>query len=167
MTLVVVLIAVAAVLGIYTMLLAGDNARLRGTLEDTRQQIKQLRPQVAQVDALKRRIEAAQRKADLLKSLEASRVSWDVVLEEFRTVMPKDVWVSGMSVADDGAVSVDGFGLSYEAVARMMVSLDSSKVFREIDLTSAAKQQISSATDVVNFRLTGRLRSERKEAGTP
>ncbi len=166
MTLVVGVVAVAVLLAGYALLLAGENARLKADLDNTNQQITALKPQVAHVEALKRRIEAAQRKADLLKSLEATRVSWDVVLEEFRVVMPKDVWVTGMSVADDGAVSVDGFGLSYESVARMMVSLDTSKVFREIDLEGAQKQSITAATDVVNFRLTGRLRSEHKEAGT-
>lgn len=164
---VLVLIAgVVAVLMIgYYLALTAANINLQNQIADTNQQIETLRPQVAQIEALKRKIEATRRKAELLKALQASRVPWDVVLEEFRAIVPKDVWLTGMAAADDGGLSFDGFGLSYEAVARFMVNLDSSKVFKEVDLTVAQRQKIASA-EPVNFQVTGRLRQERKEAGT-
>jgi len=144
---------------------AAANANIASQIADTNKQIQVLRPQVAQIELLKRQMEMVRRKADLLKSLEASRLPWDTVLEEFRAIVPKDVWVTNIAAADDGALTFDGYGLSYEAVARFMVSLESSKVFNGIDLAVAQKQQIASA-EAVSFQLTGRLRQTRKEAGS-
>lgn len=160
------IVAVAVVLGAYYLFLTAENVRLQNDVTATKDEIAKVRPQAMQVDVLTRRIEAARRKAELLKTLEASRVPWDTVFEEFRAIMPQDVWLVGMSAADDGALTFDGFGISYEAVARMLVSLDASKVVRETQLEVAQKQVITGGRDVVSFRLTGRLRSERKEAGT-
>jgi Tfp pilus assembly protein PilN len=144
---------------------AAANANIANQIADTNKQIEVLRPQVVQVEVLKRRMETARKKADLLKSLEASRLPWDKVLEEFRAIVPKDVWVTNMAAADDGALTFDGYGMSYEAVARFMVNLESSKVFNGVDLAVAQKQQIASA-EAVSFQLTGRLRQDRKEAGS-
>ncbi len=165
MFLVLGVLAVAVLLGGYYLILLSENARLQDSITETNKQIDVLRPQVAEIEVLKRRLETARRKAALLKTLESSRVPWATVLEEFRTIVPKDVWLTNMSAADDGALTFDGFGLSYEAVARLMVNLDSSKVFRDVDLNVAQKQPIS-ATEVVNFQVVGRLRQERKEAGS-
>lgn len=160
------IVALVAVMAAYYLYLGSVAAGLQKDITATKDELDKVRPQALQVEALKRRIEGARRKAELLKSLEASRVPWDTVLEEFRAIMPQDVWVTAMSAADDGALTFDGFGMSYEAVARMMVSLDASKVFKETDLEVAQKQAITAGRDAVSFRLTGRLRQERKEAGT-
>ncbi len=166
---VVVVVAIGAVIALllfFYLVQTAQNNKLQSDIADTNKRIEDLRPQVARVETLLKQIEAARRKATLLKSLEASRVPWDTVLEEFRTIMPKDTWLNQMSAADDGGLVFDGFGLSYESVARLMVNLSSSKVFKDIDLTIAQKQTIANS-EVVNFSVTGRLTEARKEAGTP
>lgn len=162
-------VAVAAVLALMTVFylyMTAENIGLRNQIADTTKGIEDLRPQVARVEVLKKQIEAARRKETVLKTLEASRVPWDTVFEEFRTIMPKDIWINQMLVDDDGSLVFNGFGLSYESVARLMVSLSSSKLFKDIDLTIAQKQTIVSS-EVVNFSVTGRLTQQRKEAGSP
>lgn len=157
--------AAAVVMIAFYWIHTAANANLASQIADTNKQIEALRPQVVQVDQLKRRMEGTRKKAALLRSLEASRVPWNVVLEEFRAIIPKDVWVTNMGAGDDGALTFNGYGLSYEAVARFMVSIESSKVFNGVDLISAEKQLVSS-TDTVSFQVTGRLRQDRKEAGS-
>ncbi len=162
----VLVIFAAVVLALFVMrVMDARNARLDNRIKEAQQRIQVLQDQVRIVEALRLQIETARKKEQVLKTLQASRVPWDTVLEEFRAIVPKDVWLNQMSAADDGALIFDGFGLSYEAVARLMVSLGSSKMFKDIDLTIAQKQMIASS-EVVNFSVTGRLTQERKEAVT-
>ncbi len=158
--------AILALMIFYYVLLTAQNINLQNQIADSKKEIEQLRPQVAHVELLKKQLEVARRKEAVLKTLEASRVPWDTVLEEFRTIMPKDVWLNQMTAADDGGLVFDGFGISYEAIARLMVNMSSSKLFKDIDLAVAQKQTIAT-TEVVNFSVTGRLTQVRKEAGQP
>ena len=159
-------VVVIAALVAYTVILNNRNARLRAQVNEVNQQIEAQRPRVARVDELRRQIEAARRKEQLLKSLEASRVPWDRVLEELRTVMPQDVWLVQVELKDSGALVFNGYGMSYEAVARFMVSLESSTLFNSVDLLFSQKQTVA-GREVVNFSLTSALTLERKGARVP
>lgn len=146
--------------------LSGLNAKVRADIRDVDRQIEELRPQVARVEELKRQIEAARRKEQVLRQLESMRVAWDSVLDELRDVMPTDVWLIRIEARDDGSFSFNGFGMSYEAVARFMVSLEKSPRFRGVDLT-LVQQQTLLGRDVVNFSLTAALAPVEKEARAP
>lgn len=150
----------------YTTVLNNRNARLRAQVNEVNQQIEDQRLRVARVEELQRQIEAARRKEQLLKSLEASRVPWDRVLEELRTVMPQDVWLVQVELKDSGDLVFNGYGMSYEAVARFMVSLESSKLFNSVDLLITQKQTVA-GREVVNFSLTSKLTLEQQGARVP
>lgn len=163
-TLVTVLVVVVIVgLVAYTISLSNRNAALRNEVRQINQKIEDLRPKLARVEELQRQIDAAQKKEQLLKNLEASRVPWDRVLEELRTVMPQDAWLVAVELKDAGDLVFNGYALSYEAVARFMVSLESSKLFKDIEMLISQKQAIA-GREVVNFSLMGKLTPERKEA---
>lgn len=159
----VLAVIVVAALAVYTMALTSRINARKAELAGVEDQITQLRPKVARVEELRKQIEAAQRKEKLLRLLEASRVPWDKILEELRTVMPTDVWLSQVELRDGGDLVFNGYGMTYESVARFMVSLEASPMFKDVDMLISQKQTVVSK-EVVNFSLTGKLSLERKGA---
>ena len=156
--------ALMAVVTVVTLWLNARNAALRAEIARVNEQIRVLEPQVRRVEELRRAIEAARRKAELLRSLEASRVPWDVILEELRAVLPRDVWLTQIQANDDGALTFTGYGMSYTAVARFMVSLEGSQRFEGVDMIVSQRGTIG-GSQVVSFALTGRFVRPAKEAG--
>lgn len=155
----ILLVGVAAA----TLFLNRRNAGVRAQVDSVNRQIDTLRPRVQQVEELRRAIEAARKKEQLLRRLEEARVPWDQVLAELRRVLPTDVWLTQVEAYATGEMVFNGYGLSYESVARFMTSLEGSDRFEAIDMLISQKQKIS-GREVVNFSVTGRLVSARKEA---
>lgn len=153
----------AFVVVLSTLYLNARNHRVEAELARVNREIEVLRPKVARVEELRRQIEIARRKEQLLKQLEAMRVNWDVVLEEVRTLMPRDVWLTQTELRDGGALTFNGYAMSYEAVARFMVNLEGSEMFHNADMTVSQRQRIGSR-DVINFSVVTELVNERKEA---
>jgi Tfp pilus assembly protein PilN len=161
--LVVVLLLVAAIAA--TLALNARNNAIKEEIAAINAEITELQPKVAHVEELQRLIAAAERKEQMLKRLEAARIPWDQVLLELRVVIPRDVWLTSVSLAEDGNLVFNGYGMSYTAVARFMVNLEDSRMFMGTDLTVSQKQKIG-ARDVINFSVTSRLSSRRTEAST-
>ncbi len=146
-----------------TLYFNARNAAVRDEIARTEERIEGLKAQVSRVEALRRQIEAARRKQQLLQRLEAARVPWDTILEAVRTIMPKDVWLSQIAAGEDGGMNFIGYGLTYTAVAQFMVNLEDSPMFSGVDLILGQKQPVG-GKQVVNFSLTSRLTLARKEA---
>ncbi len=154
--LVVILIA-------FTLYLNARNSRLARESAQVQVEIDALRPQVARVQDLERSIAELREKQQLLAQLEAARVPWQTVLTEISQVIPRDVWLTQLSATQDGAVTLQGRGLSYSTVARFMLNLDASPFFDTVDLSNISKTKVGSR-DVVQFSLTARLTPAAKEA---
>jgi len=88
------------------------------------------------------------------------------VLNELRKIIPADVWLIRIEAKGDGNLTFNGFGMSYEAVARFMVNLDASPLFQDSDL-SIGQKQIQGNRDVINFSVTAHLTPQQKQAGIP
>jgi type IV pilus assembly protein PilN len=162
-TLVLVLLVAAAVVA--TLALNARNATVRDKIATINAEITELEPRVARVEELKRLIEVAERKEQMLKRLEAARIPWDQVLLELRVVIPRDVWLTSVSAAQDGNLVFNGLGLSYTSIARFMVNLESSPMFEGTDLVSSQKQPIATRP-TITFSVTSRLTSKRTEASS-
>jgi len=159
-------VVVAAALVLATLALNLRNARVRGEIDDVNARIEELKPKVAEVEALQRQIAEARRKEQLLRQLEGLRIPWDNVLNELRKIIPADVWLIRIEAKGDGNLTFNGFGMSYEAVARFMVNLDASPPFQDSDL-SIGQKQIQGNRDVINFSVTAHLTPQQKQAGIP
>ncbi|MGH2625928.1 MAG: PilN domain-containing protein [Anaerolineales bacterium] len=122
----------------------------------TDQQITELQPQVARVQELKRLIDEAKRKEELLDQLLATQLPASAILANIRVLIPKDVWLSTLGVPDARSFTLDGFALSYVAVARLMDNLESARIFEGLDLTTAERERIGDR-EVVKYQVTGRL----------
>ncbi len=155
-----VLIAILVVLTVY---LNARNSRLARESAQVQVEIDALRPQVAQVQDLERSIAELREKQQLLQQLESTRVPWQTVLTEISQVIPRDIWLQGITTGQGGTISIAGRGLSYATVARFMLNLDASPVFDTVDLSTIAKTKVGTR-DIVQFSLTARLTVPSKEA---
>ena len=162
------LVAVVVIAGLVlvTIYLNVQNTLLRGEIAEVNARIEELRPQVAEVEALQRQINEARRKEQLLRQIEAMRIPWDRVMTELRKVMPTDVWLTRIEARGDGTLSFEGFGVTYESVARFMVSLNKSPVFINADFRTGHKANVANR-DVISFAVTTQLAPPGKAAALP
>lgn len=161
-----VAIVVVVVLVLATLVLSGQNALLQVQIVQVNARIAELRPQVAEVEALQQQINEARRKEQLLRQIEAMRIPWERVMNELRKILPTDVWLSRIDAKGDGTLAFDGFGLSYESVARFIVNLNASPVFVNADFRSGRKANVASR-DVISFGVTVQLAPPGKVASLP
>lgn len=122
----------------------------------TDQRIAELQPQVARVEELKKLIDEAKKKEELLDQLLATQLPASAILANIRVLIPKDVWLSTLGVPDTRTFTLDGFAMSYVAVARLMDNLESARIFEALDLTTAERERIGER-EVVKYQVTGRL----------
>ena len=162
------LVAVVVVAGLVlvTLYLNVQNALLRTEIVQVNARIDELRPQVAEVEALQRHISEARRKEQLLRQIQAMRIPWERVMNELRKTMPTDVWLNHIDARGDGTINFEGYGLSYESVARFMVSLNASPVFTNADFRSGHKATAANH-DVISFAVTAQLAPPGKAATLP
>jgi Tfp pilus assembly protein PilN len=149
------LAALVIVVFLYITLAASVRGR-QGQITQTEADIAQLQPEVQAVEDLKRRIEEAKKKEDLLAQLLATQLPASAILTNVRALIPRDVWLTTLSVPDTRSFTMEGFGLSYVAVARLMDNMESANIFAALDLSSAERDRIG-ATEVVKYSVTGRV----------
>lgn len=149
------LVVLAIVVGWY-LFLSGQVKDLKGEIQATDRLIAELQPQVERVEELKRQIEAAKEKEQLLAQLLATQMPASSILTNLRVLIPKDVWIVSLSVPNTGSFSLDGSAMSYVAVARLLENLETARLFEGLDLSVAERERVGS-TDVVKYTVTGRL----------
>ena len=128
----------------------------RTQLTATEQEITALRPTVQRVEELDRQIAAMRVKQQLLADLLRQQLPAASVLSDIRRLIPRDVWLTALSVPEDGTLNIDGLGLSYYAVAQLMDNLSTGPLFRAVDLTVVQLERIG-AQDVVRFQVNARV----------
>ena len=149
------LVVLVAVVALY-LGLSASVARIQGDIKKADEEIKELTPQVAAVVDLKKRIEEARKKEDLLAQLLATQLPASAILTNIRVLIPKDVWLTTLSVPDTRSFTLEGFGMSYVAVARLMDNLESAGIFEGLDLTTAERDRVGT-NEVVKYSVNGRL----------
>lgn len=149
-------LVVLAVLVIWWLGLSARVEGLKREIQATDRAISELQPQVERVEELKRQIEAAKKKEDLLAQLLATQMPASSILTNLRVLIPKDVWITTLSIPDTSSFTLEGFAMSYAAVARLLENLESARLFEGLDLSVAERERIGT-TDTVKYTVTGRL----------
>jgi Tfp pilus assembly protein PilN len=152
-------LGVVIVLGLF---IANQNRGLERQLLDVNREISDLQPVVARVEELDRQIALNKAKEQRLTDLMKGQLPAASVLNEFRLLIPKDVWVTGLSVPDSSALSIEGLALNYFAVAQLMDNLAAGQLFRQVDLTLVQLDHVGSR-EVVKYQVTARI--QKPQAG--
>ncbi len=144
------------VLVIWYYALNGQVVRVRQDLATTEKEIAQLQPEIERVEQLKKQIEDARKKEELLAQLLATQLPASSILTNVRVLIPKDVWLTSLTVPDTRSFTMEGFALSYVAVARLLDNMETAGLFAEMDLSTAERDRIGTI-DVVKYGISGHL----------
>jgi Tfp pilus assembly protein PilN len=157
----VLALVVVVVLGI---MLRAQIEGLQRQIAEADSRIAELRPQVERVQELEKRIAALKEREQLILALVRQQLPAASVLNEVRLLIPKDAWVTSLSVPEASALAIDGYALSYPVVAQFMDNLKAGQLFREVDLTVAQTERIG-LRDVVKFSVTARIQKPQATGG--
>ncbi len=140
------------------------NAGLEQELARTNKEIEDLRPTVARVLLLDQQIAVMRDKEKVIVSLLNQQLPAASILNDFRLLIPKDVWATALSVPEPSALSVEGLALNYYAVAQLMDNLAAGKLFRVVDLTLVQLDHVG-PREVVKFQITARIQKPQAVGG--
>lgn len=149
-------IAVLVVAIIMTVVVVNQNAALRRQIADTDQEIEKIRPEVARVLELDRQIAVLRDKERVILALVRQQLPAASVLNDVRLLIPKEAWLTALSVPEPSALGLEGYALNYLAVAQMMDNLSTGQLFQSVDLTVVQLERIG-AREIVKFSVTARI----------
>lgn len=149
-------IAVAAVLIVTTIWMHQRNARVAEEVAAANREIAELQPQVDRVHELDRRIKTMREKEVVILDLLKQQLPAASILSEFRSLIPKEAWVTSLSVPEPTSLSIEGMAMTYNDVAKLMDNLGSGRLFRDVDLTVVQLERVG-PRDVVKFHVTARI----------
>jgi len=149
-------VAVAVVLVVAAVWMNQRNAGVAADVASANREIAELQPQVDHVLELDRRIKAMREKEAVIVDLLKQQLPAASILNEFRLLIPKDAWVTSLSVPEPSSLNIEGMAMTYYAVAQLMDNLGTGRLFREVDLTVVQLERIGTR-DVVRFQVTARI----------
>lgn len=148
-----VTLAVVVVLGVVVY---GQTARLEAEIAATNVQIAELKPAVERVLELDRQLAMMRVTETVIAELLKQQLPAASILNEIRLLIPRQVWITSLSVPEPAALSLEGMAMTYHAVAQFMDNLETGQLFRVVDL-SVAQLDKPGATEVVKFQITARI----------
>lgn len=157
------LLTLAVVIVLWVMV----GARNRGLEVENAKATKEfndLQPVVARVLELDRQIAVMRDKEKVIASLLNQQLPAAAILNEFRLLIPKEVWTTSLSLPEPSALSVEGVALNYYAVAQLMDNLATGRLFRLVDLSLVQIDRIG-PKDVVKFSVTARIQKPQPVGG--
>lgn len=149
-------VATAVVLIVAAVWMNQRNAGVAADVNAANREIAELQPQVDRVLELDRRIKAMREKEAVILDLLKQQLPAASILNEFRLLIPRDAWVTSLSVPEPSSLNIEGMAMNYYAVAQLMDNLGTGQIFREVDLTIVQLERIGTR-DVVRFQVTARI----------
>jgi Tfp pilus assembly protein PilN len=149
------LVVLAAVI-VTSIFLLSRNLGLERDLADTNKQIADLQPKVTRVLELERQIAVMRDKEKVIATLLGQQLPAASILNEFRLLIPKEVWATSINVPEPSALSVEGLAMNYHAVAQLMDNLATGQLFRLVDLTLVQLDHVG-PKEVVKFQVTAHI----------
>ena len=136
MQLVLVVIVVGGGVGLFQSRISDQIEKTQGRVTQMQSDIDQFAPQVAQVQAFKKRKSQLEKKIDVIDSLDKARSGPVRVMDELAQRTPDRLWLTEISTAGN-TIKLKGQSLDNELVALFLRSLGESEYFAGVDLGGA------------------------------
>jgi len=121
-------------------------------LSNTEKKIEQIKNRASGPLETRKKMETIYEKRKLLHEFQGKRNLNIKVLTELSRVLPKDVWLTGMSVDEKGKVDMEGFA---KRAAGIIEPLSKSKLFRKIEFVSPIISQDGQEKFSIRLELAG------------
>jgi len=117
----------------------------RGMEEDIRKVnrlLNELQSQVGKVEEFKAAKQELETKLSVIDKLEAGRLWVPRMMDNLGASMPEKMWVEKM-VMRGNSLSLEGFAIDHETIARFMQNLEASPYFSGVELVLTEKKEVS------------------------
>jgi len=101
-------------------------------------QIGAIQADVEAVEKVQRRTADIRKLIDEAEAIRAEGLASGRVMREVRDIIPRDIWLSSLSINLDGGVSLAGDTFSIESVARFALAIEDSPMFGEAHVGSVS-----------------------------
>jgi type IV pilus assembly protein PilN len=159
MTTVVPLVAVGLFVGAIVAVTAMERARIAGLKKDiarAEEEARRLKPQIDRVNELTRRREELNTRLEVIQDLDKGRFQTVRLMDEVARDLPGYLWLTALKDQAGQKVTVEGVTFSNLVVADLMMRLDRSELFQNIDLVVTQKGNIQSRP-VTKFTVTAEI----------
>ena len=146
----VVLIALTAVLE------RAKLAALRSDVAEIQEEVRAIQPQVDRVKRLTTQRQDLERRLDIIRQLDQGRFVSVRIMDNLSREVPKYLWLTEVKQNDAGQVSVKGMTFSNLIVADLMMAMEKSPMFANVDLIQTNKGKISER-DVTEFSIVAQI----------
>jgi len=120
-------------------------------------EIKQLEPIIAQVEALEGAKAQLSQKKGVIQSIENERLRYPLLMDDLMRLLPSNVWLSSLVTAIAGnamSVTIQVSALDNYALADLVSNLESSQIFTDTDLGAVSSQNTANGGQTLNFQIT-------------
>lgn len=114
-----------------------EAADLDKKINESQKELQRYQAIISQIEGIEANKKQLQSKRDVIRQLNRSRLIYPVLMEDFLPIIPPDVWVSGIQLAETGnqiKISMSCNALSNYALATWLTNLQQSTHFSSIDL---------------------------------
>lgn len=150
MQLVLVLIFTGAAVGFVHSRIADQISSARERVRQMERDIDQFKPQLAQVDAFRKKKAGLEKKIDVIDGLDRARSGPVRVMDELATHTPERLWLTDLTTTGS-SIELKGESLDNELVAIFLRALGESPYFDQVDLDSTQLGTSDDGLKVVSF----------------
>jgi len=129
---------------------------LKNKISVATEESKKLAPQLAKIKQITREREEVDRRLALITSLDRNRYFRVKLLNDIGFQLPNNCWLTDLTELSPNMFTMNGIAFSNYTIADMIVNLESSPVFTQIDLKIAEKGEIDNR-EVMKFTLNANV----------
>lgn len=131
-------------------------AALSRDVSEIQEEVRAIQPQVDRVRKLTAQREDLERRLDVIKQLDQGRFLSVRIMDNLSRQVPRYLWLTDLQQQGTASVTIKGITFSNLIVADLMMRLERSELFANVDLTQTNKGKIDDR-DVMEFTITAGL----------
>lgn len=132
--------------------------KAQGDIADINSQLDRYQPIIAQVDQLEMKRTALNQRKGIIQSLESERLRYPQFMDDFIKLLPGNLWLTNLTTAMQGGdtmiVNMDVIALDNYAIADLVSNLETSQIFRDVDLGAISASAGANGSQSMTFHLT-------------
>jgi len=145
------ILVLAAVIGSVHLMVGNDIAEMQTRIAQSKAEIARLQAVIGEVKEFKKKKKDLEDKIQVITQLEQRQRGPVRVLHELAKIIPEKVWIERMKDTG-GALSVEGYAIDNQTIARFMTDLESSPWFQAVRL-EVTKQVTKGGVSLKSFSL--------------
>jgi len=129
---------------------------LKSDIQVAEQESRRLKPQIEKINQLMQKREELNLRLNLVSELNRQRTLPVQLLDELSMQVPEHLWMTKLTQAGAGAVTLEGMTFSNLLVADLMSRLERTDLYTGIDLTLTERKKINEEK-VIAFTVTAQV----------